>query len=216
MQSDLPTVYVIDPDPGVHASIRDLVSAMNLRCRGYASAREFFAAYTESEPGCLVLEVKIPDMSGLQIQRRLAGMGAPLALVFLTSHEDVAMAVELMRAGAIHYLLKPLRPMELLNAIQQAIDTADSRRRAAARRRRVLERIAHLTAKERQVLRLIGAGKPNRSMAEELGVSLRTIEVRRANLIKKLELKSSSSLLHFALLANRKAKRLVSVLPDPA
>jgi FixJ family two-component response regulator len=201
-----PTVFVIDPDPTTRDAIRELALTMNLRCQAFASGREFFAAYTDSAPGCLVLEVRIPDMSGLQIQRRLADLGMPLPLVFLSAHNDVSLAVELMRGGAVHHLQKPFRPLEMMHAIQEALARGQARRKAQQRHQRVLEGIAVLTAKEREVLRLIGEGMRNREIASRLGISLRTVELRRKGVTKKLRLKSPTALLQFALLANRNGK----------
>lgn len=208
-----PTVFVIDPDGATCAAIRELASIMNLQCQAFTSGREFFAAYSDSAPGCLVLEVRIPDMSGLQVQRRLRSLGASLPLVFLSTHNDVSLAVELMRGGAVHHLQKPFRSLELMHAIQEALDRDQARRRAQRRQQRVLEAIAVLTTKERAVLRLCGEGMGNREIASQLGISLRTVELRRTNVIKKLRLKSPAALLHFALLAKRKGRS--SLAPSP-
>jgi len=202
---------VIDPDPQVRASVRDLVSSMNLQCATYSAGREFFGAYSDSQPGCLVLEVKILDMSGLQIQRRLASEGKSLPLIFLSSHSDVSLAVELMRGGAVHYLQKPLRPLELINAIQEALEVDRSRHEMNRQRQAILESIAILSAKEREVLRLIADGLTNHQIALELHISLRTVEVRRAHLMRKLRIKSPVALLHFALLANENGRRYLDV-----
>jgi len=198
------TVYVIDPDSQVRAAVRDVAGSVNLQCSGFGTGREFFAEYTDSQPGCLVLEVRIPDMSGYQIQRRLAAGRAPLPLVFLSSAADVSLAVELLRGGAVHYLQKPMRPAELLKAIHEALAIDRARREGARRRRAIVEAIAVLSSKERDVLRLIGEGLSNREIAADLHVGLRTVELRRASLIKKLSLKSPLELLHFALLAHDK------------
>jgi two-component system, LuxR family, response regulator FixJ len=204
MHTISPTVFVIDPDGATRSAIRELVSTINLPCEEYTSGREFFAGYTDSRQGCLVLEVRIPDMSGFQIERRLSASRNPLPMVFLSGQTDVSLAVELMRRGSVHYLQKPLRPLELLNAIQEAIALDDKRRRAWQKAQRIAERIALLTPKEQDVLRMMAEGKPNNAIAESLGVSRRTVEIRRANLTGKLRVKSPMALLRFALAAKRK------------
>jgi two-component system response regulator TtrR len=203
VQNDPPTVHVIDPDPQVRDSVRDLVSSMNLQCNTYAAGREFFAAYSDSEPGCIVLEVRIPDMSGLQIQRRLATNGGSLPMIFLSSQTDVSLAVELLRGGAVHYLQKPLRPLELINTIQEALAVDESRRESRRQQQEVAESIAVLSTRERDVLRLIAEGRSNLEIASDLNIALRTVELRRAQLMKKLGLRSPVALLRFALLANQ-------------
>lgn len=207
MQSTPPTIYVIDPDARVCDTIRDLVSAMNLACKTYNTGREFFAAYTDSEPGCLVLEVRIPDTSGLQIQRRMRANGTLLPLIFLSDQTDISLAVELLRGGAVHYLQKPLRSLELINAVQEALEIDASRRREYRERQQVVESIAVLSAKERDVLRLMADGRSNQEIASELQISLRTVELRKAQSMKKLRVTSPIALLHFALLVNKDGRR---------
>ena len=218
MNDESPTVFIIDPDESTRGAVGATASTMNLRHRGFASGYEFFGALTRSEPGCLVLEVKVADMSGLQIQRRLARLGATLPLIFLTSENDVSLAVELLRGGAVHYLQKPMRPLELMNALQEALALDRARRKSQQRRQRLMERLALLTLKQREVLRMIAEGKTTRTMAAALGVSPRTIELRRSSLIKKLGLKTPASLLRFALVAYRTQKRYLkgSHLPTSA
>jgi len=201
MNGNIATVYVIDPDTQVRTAVRDVVGSMNVQCSGHGTGREFFAAYNDSQPGCVVLEVRIPDMSGYQIQRRLAAAGSAVPLIFLSSTTDVSLAVELLRGGAVHYLQKPMRPVELIKAIHEALAIDRARRETSRQRQAILDSIAVLTARERDVLRLIADGKSNHEIAVELHLGLRTVEFRRASLIRKLSLKSPLELLHFALLA---------------
>jgi len=172
------TVDVIDPDPQARAAVCDLVTSMNLQCRMHGTGHEFFAAYTDSQPGCMVLEVGIPDMSGHEVQRRLAVNHALVPLVFLSSNADLSLIVELLRGGAVHYLRKPMRPLDLVKAIREALDM-DRARRATSRRRRLI-------AREQDLLRLVADGKSDLEIAAELGLGLRTVEFRRARLMKKL------------------------------
>lgn len=209
-----PTVFVIDSDPVARTAVRDAVSTISLPCQEYTSAREFFAAHTGSEPGCLVLEVKLPDMSGMQIQRRLAAHQISMPLVFVSAQTDISLAVDLLRRGAVHYMQKPLQSLVLLDAIQEAIALNRLRRKVLRRRQRMAERIAALTAKEREVLKMVAEGETTNRMAEILGLSRRAVEIRRANLMKKLRMRSLMSLMRFALLADRK-RRPQSAPPPP-
>lgn len=215
MERVAPKVFVIDPDDAVRAAVREVARGMNLACEAYASGREFFAADHGSlpgglTPGCLVSEVRIPDMSGFQIQRRLASMEWPLPIIFLTAYDDLSMAVTLMRGGAVHYLLKPLRPLDLFKAVQESLARDRSCRRTARRWQRMREAIARLTAKEREVVFMIAKGRKNQAIAHQLGVSLRTVELRRANLSVKLNLRCPAALLRFAMLASRHGTAFLS------
>lgn len=197
------TVFVLDPDPATGVAVGELASSLGLPCQTYPSGRAFFAAYKAPWPGCLVLEVQLSDMSGLQVQRRLATMGVPLPTIFLTGHHDVSVAVESMRGGAVHYLQKPLPKIELLSAIQEAMGICRLRWKVLRRRRRLQSGLELLSNQEREVLRGIARDQSNLEIASRLGVSLRTIELWRRNLTKKLKLTSATSLLRFALLADR-------------
>ncbi|MGO9111268.1 MAG: response regulator transcription factor [Thermoguttaceae bacterium] len=196
-----PTVFVVDPDPVTGTMVRDLLHGHELAVEEYASGRKFFAAYAGGRPGCVVLEQRIFDMSGLQIQRRLAEQDQRLPMVFVASGLDVSTAVVLMRGGAIHILEKPLSKSELLKAIQQAVAIDRNVRRKEAGRRRVKESIARLTCKERQLLSLIAAAKSPKAISAELEISPRSVDLRRRGVMDKLGMKSSLELLKFAVLA---------------
>jgi two-component system response regulator FixJ len=196
-----PTVFVVDTDAATRNAVRELVSSMSLACRTYSTGREFLEDYTDSHRGCLVLELKIPDTSGLKIQQRLAANHATLPLIFLTAQTDVSLAVEVMRSGAFHYLQKPIRPVELWNTIQEAMSLDQRRRQVQQRHQHVSDSLAVLSAREQEVLRLIAQGKSNGVMAEELDLSTRTVELHRTRLMRKLRMKSPVGLLHFALVA---------------
>jgi len=195
------TVFVIDPDPGTGKLVKDLFQAHELTVQVYASGREFFAAYAGDQPGCLVLERRIFDISGLQIQRRLAEQNQRLPMVFVTSGLDVSTAVVLMRGGAIHILEKPLRPDDLLNAILETMAIDQKERRNRAQKCRVRESIAKLTLKERQLVSLVASAKSTKAIAAELNICSRAVELRRRGVMEKLGLKSSLELLRFATLA---------------
>jgi FixJ family two-component response regulator len=197
------TVFVVDPDPSTGQTIRELLDGSEVGCEPYSSGREFLAVYRDDQPGCLVLEQRIPDMSGLQLQHRLAASGAALPLVFVTAGPDVSTAVEFMRGGAVHVLEKPFRSIELSEAIHEAIALDRDRRRAKNRQTRIRNRTDVLTRKERQVLELIAAGKSAKAIAGELELSVRAVELRRNSLMKKLEVDSPLELMRFAVIARR-------------
>lgn len=198
--SNEPTVFVVDPDGRTREAVCDLADMMNLRCEGYRSGREFLDAYAPSRPGCVVLEVRIPDINGLEIQERLTAEGVMSPVVFLTTQAGVSIAVRAMRAGALHFLEKPFREPELWDAIQEAIRLDTRRRSARAERKKLKDHLGQLTFAERELLAIIAEGKPKKTAASSLRVSVRTIELRQKRLIEKLGFDSSMELLRFALL----------------
>ncbi len=199
------TVFVVDPDPATGGVVREALEGSGLDCEFFRSGRDFLAAHHESRSGCLVLEQRIPDMSGLQLQHRLSASGCSLPLVFMTADTDVSTAVELMRGGAIHVLEKPPRAVELYSAIQEALTLDRVRRQARHQQAELNDLTAALTRKERQVLELIGRGRSSKAMAAELELSVRAIELRRNGLMKKLGLHSSLELMRFAVVAQKES-----------
>lgn len=197
-----PMVYVLDPDPATRDSVQDVLRGTALDYQAFSTAREFLAALDPSRPGCLVLEQRIPDMSGLQIQRRLSERSLLLPAIFVLAQGSVSLAVELLRGGAVHVLEKPVRPIELWNAIEEAVARNQDCWRVEEARSAMRERLAILTSKERQVLGLIGMGKSVKVMAAELGISGRAVELRRRQLIGKLQFHSTLELLRFAVAAD--------------
>ena len=200
---DLPTVFVVDPDPATGRLTREVVNGSDWQCEDFSAGRDFLAAYHDERPGCLVLEQRIPDMSGLQLQHRLSARGSKLPLVFVTANTNVSVAVELMRGGAVHLLEKPVRPVELFSAIEEAVKLDQDRRHIKNRQAKLQEIVATLTAKECHVLELIGRGKSVKAIGAELRLSLRAIELRRSSLMKKLAVCSSTDLMRFAVMMHR-------------
>lgn len=197
-----PTVFVVDADGPNSDAVCELVCTMNLRCERFSSGQDFLEMYDNSRPGCVVLDVKVPGINGLQIQQQLARWPDPPPVIFLSGRCEVSVAVRAMKAGAIHFLEKPFREYELWDAVQEAI-TQDRQHRTDRARRQALNRyVGVLTFKERQVLGLLAEGKSNRTIARELDISVRTVENRRAKLMKKLGIKSPTELLHLAILVN--------------
>jgi FixJ family two-component response regulator len=185
MPQQVPTVYVVDDDEGVRNSLRFLLKSVGLATRALASAREFLASYTADQPGCLVLDVRMPGMSGLELQQQLNLRGAVIPVIFITGHGDVPMAVEAMQHGAFDFLQKPFRDQDLIDRIQRALQRDARNRAALTQHARIREHLASLTPREREVLALMTRGKPNKVMAAELGVSQRTVEIHRARVMEK-------------------------------
>jgi len=188
------TIYVVDDDEAVGRALSSAGKLLGHPVRAFTSPLAFLDAYDRAQSGCLVLDIKMPGMTGLELQRRLADEGTPLPVVMISGHADVRIAVEAMTLGALTLLEKPFRLDELLGHIRKALvkDKAD-------RTDRELEaessaKLAQLTAKEREVLELIATGKTNREMAEELGLSVRAVEDRRARLMKKVNARSVAEL----------------------
>jgi len=185
MQVQAPTVFVVDDDEGVRNSMRFLLKSVGLATRVLPSASEFLDTYKPSHPGCLVLDVRMPGMSGLELQRQLNLLGAVIPVIFITGHGDIPMAVEAMQQGAFDFLQKPFRDQDLIDRIQRALER-DARNRAALDQHTAIrERLDSLTPREREVLALMTRGKPNKIMAAELGVSQRTVEIHRARVMEK-------------------------------
>ena len=196
--SDEPTVFLVDDDPIVLRSLSELVRVVFPRVEAFSSAAEFLAAYEGNRPGCLVLDVAMPEMSGLELHRKLVKDKIDLPVVFVTGHGSVQMAVGTMQSGAISFLEKPFREQELWDSIRKALELDAKHRRRKARRRQVEECIALLSSGERDVLDLILQGKPNREIAAELGLSIRTIEDRRTRLMRKMQANSVVELVQLA------------------
>lgn len=185
MHQPAPTVFVVDDDEGVRNSLRFLLKSVGLQTHALASAAEFLDGYKPSQPGCLVLDVRMPGMSGLELQQQLNLRGAVIPVIFITGHGDIPMAVEAMQQGAFDFLQKPFRDQDLIDRIQRALER-DARNRAALEEHaRIRTRLDSLTPREREVLALMTRGKPNKIMAAELGVSQRTVEIHRARVMEK-------------------------------
>lgn len=185
MREPTPTVFVVDDDQSVRDSLRLLLKSVGLTTQAKGSAREFLAAYQPTQPGCLVLDVRMPDMSGLELQQQLNTRGATIPVIFITGHGDIPMAVEAMQHGAFDFLEKPFRDQELIDRVQRALARDAKMRTELGERDRIRERLESLTPREREVLLLMTAGKPNKVMAYELGVSQRTVEIHRARVMEK-------------------------------
>ena len=199
MQQPAPTVFVVDDDEGVRNSLRFLLKSVGLATRALASAQEFLDNYKPQQPGCLVLDVRMPGMSGLELQQQLNVRGAVIPVIFITGHGDVPMAVEAMQQGAFDFLQKPFRDQDLIDRIQRALERDGQNRAALAQHARIRERLESLTPREREVLALMTRGMPNKVMAAELGVSQRTVEIHRARVMEKSGAGSLAQLVRMVL-----------------
>lgn len=199
MISQTPTVFIVDDDEGVRNSLRFLLRSVGLATGVFAAASEFLDDYTPDKPGCLVLDVRMPGMSGLELQQQLNVRGAVIPVIFITGHGDVPMAVEAMQQGAFDFLQKPFRDQDLIDRIQRALERDARSRAALAEHARIRERLDSLTPREREVLALMARGMPNKIMAAELGISQRTIEIHRARVMEKSGAASLAQLVRMVL-----------------
>ena len=195
----VPTVYIVDDDEAVRSSLRFLIRSVGLQAQAFVSARDFLASYDPRQPGCLLLDVRMPGMSGLDLQQELNQRGATIPVVFITGHGDVPMAVAAMQQGAFDFLQKPFRDQDLLDRMQRAMARdAESRSRLAARAE-ILARLATLTPRETEVMRLVTSGKANKVVGGDLGVSQRTVEIHRAHVMEKMRAGSLAELVRMVL-----------------
>jgi two-component system, LuxR family, response regulator FixJ len=193
------TVFLVDDDPAALQALMVTVKVVLPQVKGFSSSAEFLAAYDDDCPGCLVLDVAMPGMSGLELQRKLIHDKVAIPIVFVTGHANVPMAVEAMQLGAVNFLEKPVQEQELWESVRKALELDSQNRRRRARRRQAEERLIRLTAGERAVLNLILEGKMNKQIAAELNLSTRTVEDRRAKLMKKMDAKSLAELVQLVM-----------------
>jgi FixJ family two-component response regulator len=199
MSKDNATAFVIDDDPVVREALKELLSSVGIETRAFASAADFLATYSSDTDGCVVLDVRMPGMSGVELQRRLNDMASPLPIIFLTAHGDVQIAVQAVRAGAFDFIEKPFRPDELIDKVQCALEENCRRRRDLTLRDSTLRRMALLTPREREVLDTMVDGKGTAAVAKELGISRRTVEAHRANVMKKMQVDSALALVQLVM-----------------
>lgn len=193
------TVYVVDDDPGVLDAIQLLLRSVGLPARGFSSAGEFLDALDPTAPGCLILDLRMPGMSGRELQKRLLDMEATLPIIFVTAHGDVPTAVEAVKDGAVDFIQKPFPEEKLLEKVNEALELDAVRRREAEEKRAVELRVMTLTPREREVMGLVAAGKMNKTIARELGISQRTVEIHRSRVMEKMNAGSVPDLVHMIL-----------------
>jgi two-component system response regulator FixJ len=188
------TVFVVDDDAAVRQSLALLVRSVGLNVEAFASAQDFLAIFSPTLAGCLVLDIRMPGMSGLDLQRTLEERGSHLPIIFITGHGDVAMAVHAMRTGALDFIEKPFRDQELLDRIHQALLVDRTRRAKLEEDVAVRQRLANLTPREREILARIVQGQANKVIAIDLGLSERTVEIHRAKVMTKMDVRSLAEL----------------------
>lgn len=193
------SVFIVDDDDAVRSSLRLLLKSVGLPAIAYASATDFLSAWQPEQPGCLVLDVRMPGMSGLELQHELNRRGAIIPVIFITGHADIPMAVEAIQHGAFDFLQKPFRDQDLIDRVQHALTTDAQQRRELAKREVIRERFDSLTPREREVLTLVTRGKANKVMAGDLGVSQRTVEIHRARVMEKMGAASLAQLVRMML-----------------
>ncbi len=195
----LPVVFIVDDDYAVRNSLLLLAKSVGLAATAFGSAQEFLDHYDPLQPGCLLLDVRMPGMSGIELQQQLNVRGAMIPVIFITGHGDVPMAVEAMQHGAFDFLQKPFRDQDLLDRIQRALEKDGANRSEITVRSRIRERRDSLTAREREVLMLVASGKPNKVMAGDLGLSQRTVEIHRARVMEKMGAASLAQLVRMVM-----------------
>ncbi len=194
MSAPAPQVYVVDDEEAVGDSIAMLLRTVGLAARVYRDPRRFLEEYRPEQPGCLLLDVRMPQLGGLELQRELIRRNVTLPVIFITGHGDVPMAVEAMRAGAVDFLQKPFNDDELIRRVQKALEQDAQERELMGRREEIERRWAELTAREREVARCVADGKANKVVAAELGISVRTAELHRARILQKMGVRSLAQL----------------------
>jgi FixJ family two-component response regulator len=182
-----PTVFIVDDDRGMRQAIQDLVESVGLRAESFASGEEFLRKKHNSRPSCLVLDVRLPQMSGLDFQQRLVGIGIQIPVIFITAHGDIPMSVRALKSGAVEFLTKPFRDQDLLDAIQQALQRDRTAHEQQADIHGLQERYRALTAREQEVMTLVVSGMLNKQIASEIGASEATVKIHRGNVMHKMQ-----------------------------
>ena len=194
-----PTVFIVDDDAGVRDSLAMLLELKGFRARTFADAEGFLAEYRPERPGCLVLDLRMPGMNGLELQAHLARRGVPLPVIIVTAHGDVATTRSALKGGAVDFIEKPIDDEALVAAIAAALDRDARERERAQAAAGAAERFARLTEREREVLALVAEGRHNREIAVALGISPRTVEVYKARMMEKLQVRRVPDLVRLVL-----------------
>jgi len=192
--NDNQTVFIVDDDEGVRDGLSLLLATVGVSCELYESAQQFLDTYDEDNRGCLVLDIRMPRMTGLDLRKKLLEIGCTLPFIFIAGHGDIPMAVEAMRRGALDFIRKPFREHDLLERINEALNIDENAHRKAMDRQQLAEKLAALSEREKQVFDRVAEGQMNKVIAADLGISERTVEVHRGQVMKKLEVRTLAQL----------------------
>ncbi len=195
------TVFIVDDDDAVRDSLRLLMKSAGFHGEAFESAEAFLSSYDRDKTGCLVLDIRMPGMSGLELQRELANRECPLPIIFITAHGDIPMAVEAVRNGALDFIQKPFDDKELVGKIERALSESLQKQEEGLERAEIRRRVDTLTAREREVMSQVVEGKANKVIAGDLGVSQRTVEIHRARVMEKMQAGSLAHLVRMVLIA---------------
>ena len=198
---ETPTVFVVDDDPAIRFAMQALMESINLKHEIFESGDEFLEKVSDERAGCLVLDIRMPGLGGLELQDELLRRGNALPIIFISGHGDVPMAVHAMQKGAVDFIQKPFRDQDLLDRVREALVTDEEQRKKQHIHAEVAERLGRLTNREREVFDLVVTGKPNKVIAYELGVSQRTVEIHRARVMEKMQARSLADLVKMHMTA---------------
>jgi len=196
------TVFVVDDDQAMRKSLKWLIESVGMQVESYASADEFIRNYYPGRSGCLLLDVRMPGMSGLDLQEQFIRQNIKIPIIIITGHGDVPMAVRAMKAGAVDFIEKPFNDEFLLDSIRKALALDVQQRTFQAQRAEIATRLAHLTPREHEVMEMVTNGKSNKEIANQLGVSTKTVEAHRARVMEKMEASSLAELVRMVMAAN--------------